>query len=72
MHTKMLKAALVVTTMAIMTGCASSSRVDAIEAKLDDVSNRLDRVESTANSADAKADQILEKLDRMNRSHYSK
>ncbi|MCX4029113.1 hypothetical protein H0A36_17100 [Endozoicomonas sp. SM1973] len=72
MHTKMLKAALVVTTMAIMTGCASSSRVDAIEADLADVKDRLGRVEATANSADAKADQILEKLDRMNRSHYSK
>ncbi len=67
-----LKTGLIVATMAVMAGCASSGRVDSVEAELDAVNSRLDAVEQSTQRIESKVDQALEKIDRMSSMTYSK
>ncbi|MBU2713128.1 MULTISPECIES: Lpp/OprI family alanine-zipper lipoprotein [Zooshikella] len=72
MTAKLVKLGVVAAALTIMAGCATNSRVDALEQDINEVKDRLSRVEQTAASADAKADQIMEKLDRMSGHQYMK
>lgn len=56
----------------VLAGCASNSRVDAVEQKIDGVSNQISALSAQVETAISEAKRANDRLDNMQKKSYTK